>query len=181
MDNQTRIQITAETFFERPESNLPVQLLHGEIIEMTAPELDHQDVVGNLFVLLKQAAQRLNGKAYVAPVDVQLSAVDVPQPDVLLLLPGSRCVPLENKRLQGPPDLIAEVLSPSTARLDRRVKFRLYEQHGVREYWMVDPRDQLVEVWQQDEGTFTLLDVYGVDESFDSGLIGTVACRDIFG
>lgn len=108
--------------YDLPETNLPRQLINGEVYEITAPELDHQDVVGNVFLLFKQASKALRGKAYIAPVDVEFDADNVPQPDVILLLPGSRCQPAGNKRLMGPSDLIAKVLSPSTARLDRREK-----------------------------------------------------------
>lgn len=148
---------------------------------MAAPELEHQDAVGNVFVLLRQAARELGGKAYVAPVDVRLDDENVVQPDDLLLLPNSLCQPVGTRFLSGPPDLIAEVLSPGTARLDRRDKFRLYERFGVREYWIIEPREQLVSVWQLRDGAFVLLDVYGADETFTSALIGEAACAAIFG
>ncbi len=180
MSNQPQIRMTAAEFFHLPETNLPRQLLNGQVVEMTATELDHQDVVGNIFVLFKQAARQLGGKAYVAPVDVEFDAANVVQPDSFLLLPDSLCQPVGTKRLIGPPDLIAEVLSPGTARIDRREKFRLYERYGVREYWIAEPRDRLVTVWQQRDSRFVLLDVYSADETFTSVLIGDVPCATIF-
>ena len=180
MADQAQTRMTAAEFFQLPETNLPLQLLNGEVIEMTAPELDHQDVVGNLFVLFRRAAAALGGKAYVAPVDVEFDAENVVQPDVFLLLPDSRCQPVGTQRLSGAPDLIAEVLSPSTARLDRKVKFRLYERYGVREYWIVEPRDQMVTVWQHREDGFVLLDVYSLDETFLSAILGEVSCAEVF-
>ena len=180
MTQSTQTRMTAGEFLQLPESNLPRQLMHGEVIEMAAPELEHQDAVGNLFVLFKQAAKRLGGKAYVAPVDVRFDDDNVVQPDDILLLPDSRCQSVGTRFLSGPPDLIAEVLSPSTARIDRRDKFRLYERDGVREYWIAEPREQLVSVWQLRDGAFVLLDVYGVDETFTSALIGEVSCAAIF-
>jgi Uma2 family endonuclease len=84
------------------------------------------------------------------------------------------------QHLSGAPDLIAEVLSPSTAHIDRREKFRLYEKYGVREYWMVDPRDQLVEVWQHQDGRFVLLDAYGSGEVFKSAMLGEINVANIF-
>jgi Uma2 family endonuclease len=180
MVEQTQNRMTAAEFLALPETNLPRQLLHGEVISMTAPELAHQDAVGNIFVLFKEASKTYGGKAYVAPVDVYLDDVNIPQPDVVWLAPDSRCQPLGGKSLSGPPDLIAEVLSPSTARIDKRVKFRLYEKYGVREYWLADPRDQLVEVWQYQDGHFVLLDAYGLGEMFTSALIGAVDTKAIF-
>lgn len=180
MTQSTTTRMTAAEFFELPESNLPTELIDGEITQLTAPELDHQDVVGDIFVRFKAAAKERGGKAYIAPVDVYFDDANVPQPDVIWLSPESRCQPLGTKRLSGPPDLIAEVLSPSTALQDKRGKFRLYERFGVQEYWIVDPRDQLIEVWQHREGRFVLLDVYGASETFTSALIGEVRCSDIF-
>jgi Uma2 family endonuclease len=175
-----RIKMTASEYLALPETNLPRHLIDGEVFEMTAPELEHQDVVGNIFVLFKRVAREINGKAYVAPVDIEFDAENIVQPDTFLLLADSRCLPIGTKRLSGPPDIIAEVLSPSTAQFDRREKFRLYERHGVREYWIAEPRDQLVTVWQLHDDSFVLLDVYGRDEKFISTLIGEVDCSAIF-
>lgn len=172
--------MTAEEFLALPETNLPVQLLNGEVMELTAPELDHQDVVGNIFVLFKQIVKTYGGKAYVSPVDVYFDQLNIPQPDVLWVAPDSKCQPVGTQRLSGPPDLIAEALSPGTARIDKRVKFRLYEKYGVRECWIVDSRDRLIEVWQHKDGLFVLLDAYGQNETFTSALIGDIDTNAIF-
>jgi Uma2 family endonuclease len=181
MVDHTQIRMTADEFLALPETNLQRQLINGEVIEaMTGPELEHQDVVGDIFVLLKQAVKILGGKAYVAPVDVYFDESNITQPDVFWLAPDSNCEAEGSRRLRGAPDLIAEVLSPSTARYDRREKFHLYQKYGVREYWLVDPRDRLIEVWQQKDGAFVRLDVYGVGETFTSALIGNVETNTIF-
>ena len=180
MAEQIKTRMTAAEFLQLPETNLPVQLLDGEVIEMGAPELPHQDIVGDTFVLFKLKAKELDGKAYVAPVDVYLDELNIPQPDVIWLAPDTKCQMVGTQRLSGAPDLIAEVLSPSTAHIDRKRKFRLYEKYRVREYWLVDPRDQLVEVWQHQDERFVLLDVYGVGETFMSSLLGEVKVDILF-
>jgi Uma2 family endonuclease len=180
MVDHTQIRMTAAEFFALPESNLPRQLLNGEVIELGSPELEHQDVVLSLGIIFRQAAKTLGRKAYVAPVDVYFDEENVPQPDVIWLAPNSPCVPEGSKRLNGAPDLIAEVLSPSTQLYDRRTKFRLYQKYGVREYWLVDPRNRLVEVWQHNDGVFVRLDVYGEGETFTSALIGNIEVNLIF-
>lgn len=180
MAEQIKTRMTAAEFLELPETNLPRQLLNGEVIEMNAPMLDHQKCVLNIALLFKQAAQRLGGEAYVSPVDVYFDELNVPQPDVIYLAPGSACQPEGLQRLSGPPDLIAEVLSLSTAREDKREKFNLYQKYGVREYWLVDPREQLIEVWQHQDGRFVRLDVFSPDETFTSAIIGSVATSDVF-
>lgn len=180
MAEQIKTRITADEFLQLPETNLPVQLLDGEVIDMPAPELTHQDCVLNTALLFKQKAVALGGKAYVAPVDVFFDDLNIPQPDVIWLAPDGQCQIIGTQRLSGAPDLIAEVLSPGTAHIDRKRKFRLYEKYGVREYWLIDPRDQLLEVWQHQDGRFVLLDVYTPDETFTSPLIGAVAVKAIF-
>lgn len=137
--------------------------------------------IGNLIVLFKQIERAKGGEAYIAPVDVVFDEDNVPQPDVIWLAPDSRCKSVDGKRLSGPPDLIAEVLSPSTGRLDKREKFRLYERFGVREYWIVDPLNQLVEVWLHNGKSFDLIDVFAAGETFTSALVGEVDTKLIFG
>lgn len=180
MAEQIKTRMTAAEFLQLPESNLPIQLLNGEVIEMNAPTLPHQDVVGNTFVLFKLKAKQLGGKAYVAPVDVYFDELNIPQPDVIWLAPDSQCQMIGVERLSGAPDLIAEVLSPSTAHIDRKEKFHLYEKYGVREYWLIDPRDELIEVWQHQDGRFVRLELYGAGEIFTSSLIGEVEVAELF-
>jgi Uma2 family endonuclease len=96
------------------------------------------------------------------------------------IAPESACHPDGRKRLVGAPDLIAEVLSPSTALRDRRDKFHLYEQYGVREYWIVDPRDQLVEVWVRRGRHFVRVNVYSNADVYESPLLGNVAVNEFF-
>ncbi len=168
-----------------PETNLPVQLLDGEVIEIDANlhiYLIKTHCWQCSICLFKLKAKELGGKAYVAPVDVYFDEHNIPQPDVMWLglAPDTKCQMVGEKRLSGAPDLIAEILSPSTAHIDRKRKFRLYEKYGVREYWLVDPRDQLVEVWQHQDERFVLLDVYGVGEIFISALLGAVEVATLF-
>ena len=157
--------------------------MDGYVIRSSNAEIaaiSHQEVVGNTFELFTIKTKELGGKAYVAPIDVYFDESNMPQPDVVWLAPDSKCQMVGTERLSGGPDLIAEVLSPTTAYVDRKKKFRLYEKYGVREYWLIDPRDQLIEIFQLQEGRFELLDAYGVGETFLSSLIGEVEVGTIF-
>jgi Uma2 family endonuclease len=166
-------KMTAAEYLELPETNLPTELINGEVFRMPAPQLNHQDTVLQTALFLKQWLT--DGKVYVAPVDVYLDELNVVQPDVLWISPDNkRCVSVEGKYLRGAPDLIIEVLSPGTARRDKREKFGLYQKYGVREYWMVDFHEQFIEVWQLVEGKFLLLNVYGPGETFISPLLGEI-------
>jgi Uma2 family endonuclease len=112
-----------------------------------------------------------------------MDAENVPQPDVLWVVPESQCVPEGTKRLRGAPDLIVEVLSPGTARLDKSTKFLLYERHGVREYWIADPKHRQLEVWTLVNGEYMQQGVYRPDETFVSVVLGgtAIAVKALFG
>lgn len=175
-DVQTRL--TAAAFLALPETNLPTELLDGELIQMPSPDVRHQRGIGHLFVLLRGLVP--DGEVFVAPLDVVLDEDNVVQPDVMWVAGESRCQ-ITDQRLIGAPDLIVEILSPGTARHDRRIKFRLYERHGVREYWIVDLLLPLFEVWQWVEGRFVLVDVCGPEDTLQSPLLGSLAAAHVFG
>jgi Uma2 family endonuclease len=180
MSDLIKTHTTTEAYFAMPETMQPTQLIHGEIIEMPPPELHHQDLVLALGILFSACAKALGGKAYVAPVYVVLGDDIVLQPDALYTSPNSSAQPDSGKRLRGAPELVAEVLSPSTAYLDRGKKFTLYEKHGVAEYWLVDPQSHIIEVYQRNGDAFARLGVYSSDEQFTSRCIGQVNTNAIF-
>jgi len=141
------------------------EILDGQAVAMSpAPTLDHQEVVGELYV---QLANQLRGKPckpFVAPVDVRLprpgqsdEAIDrVVQPDVLVVCDSSK---LDRRGVRGAPDFVVEVLSPATAAMDHLRKRRIYESSGVREYWLVHPGDRTVLVYLLQDGAYGKPDV----------------------
>ena len=169
MAEASRVGTLAGEFLGLPESMLSTELIDGEVLVSPAPELKHQDTVLAMARILEQLM--LDGKVRVAPVDVQLDEANVVQPDVLWTAPDSKCIPVEGKYLHGAPDLVVEVLSPSTARYDRAEKFGLYEQHGTLEYWLVDSQAQYVEVWRRVAEKFERQGVFGPEDSFESALL----------
>jgi Uma2 family endonuclease len=174
-----KIRLTAQEFFElADETTQPMQLIEGEVIQMVAPVPEHQDLVGNTYVLLRQRAKERGGHAYIAPLDVYFDETNIFQPDIIYLAQESKCE-VGEKRLIGAPDLIVEVLSPGTARFDRKQKFNIYEKYGVREYWLIDPTDQFIEVQYHDGEQFQRLGVFESGETFLSTLIGEVAADEI--
>lgn len=124
------------------------QLVDGELIRMTpAPSYRHQALVFELASRLRPFV-RANGLGDVvgAPVDVYLSELDVFQPD-LLFVSTARLDRIADDGVHGAPDLVVEVLSPSTRHLDLGVKRTTYARHGVIEYWVVDPAAQTITVY----------------------------------
>jgi Uma2 family endonuclease len=126
----------ADDYWKLPEGE-PVELLRGRFVVSPAPDLTHQTIVGNLYVLLYNIARTAGGRAFVAPTDVELDDHSIPQPDVLYVRRERRGI-LKN-RVMGAPDLVVEVLSPHNSRRDRVDKLNLYAEFGVAEYWIVDP------------------------------------------
>ena len=129
------------------------ELIDGEIYDMTpAPSLDHQETVGALYSALREEAGRQQGggggpcQVFIAPVDVVLSEDTVVQPDLIVVCDPAKTA--DRRRVHGAPDLVVEVLSPSTSIKDRREKRRLYEVHGVAEYLIVDPDEHYAEYFR---------------------------------
>ncbi len=121
------------------------EIIDGEHYVNPAPNLYHQTVSKRLQYQLYTKIELAGlGTLYDAPCDVQLSDHDIVQPDLLVVLAPRRRI-LTPSRVMGAPDLLVEILSPSTVDLDRSLKRRLYERCGVREYWIVDPFDYAIE------------------------------------
>jgi Uma2 family endonuclease len=113
------------------------ELLYGRLLVMTAPTLLHQRVAGRVFRLLLDLADHTGGQAFYSPVDVALADHSIVQPDVIYVAPARTAI--LGTRVEGAPDLVVEVVSPTTARSDLGEKLRLYAEAGVLEYWIVDP------------------------------------------
>lgn len=129
------------------------ELINGVIYGMTpAPSKQHADILGELFFALKNYFSNKPCQVYVAPFDVRLPDSDesddqiktVVQPDILVVCDEKK---LDNKGCRGAPDFLIEILSPSTAAKDCIIKRALYEKHGVKEFWTVDPSNRLVTVY----------------------------------
>jgi Uma2 family endonuclease len=113
------------------------ELIDGVAYGMAAaPSIRHQDVVGGMFSRIEQQLRGGSCRPYIAPTAVKLSEHDVVEPDILVVCDPGRITP---SHIEGPPDLIVEVLSPGTSARDLRPKKALYERSGVREYLVVDP------------------------------------------
>ncbi len=147
---EVKTKLTTEEFFKLYPEESRLELVNGEVYEMPAPDTYHQDVVGNIFYLLKSYIRQAGkGKVFVAPVDVVLSKSLVLQPDVVYLENESKV----GKKIHGSPDLVVEVVSPSTFKRDLTDKMKLYERHKVKEYWLVFPLEKTIMVYElKDDG-----------------------------
>ena len=107
-----------------------------------------------------------------APLDVTFNARNVFQPDIIWISP-QRFDRIVYRGIQGAPDLVVEILSPSTAKNDQERKFKVYEAEGVRDYWIIDPIDLSMEVWVSQNGKFVKLGVFSDQDTFYSPTLET--------
>ena len=140
----------------------------------------HQDLHRNLLKLMFALKLDERGKLLYAPFSVKLDGENVLEPDFLWVAPESTVI-YERARLVGAPDLIIEILSPSTGKLDKTTKFDIYERSGVKEYWIADPDYGVIEIYALRDGSYTRHGAYGEGDSFESPILGvTVALNGIF-
>lgn len=138
-----RTILTYDGLQSAPDDGLRRELLGGELYVGPAPSPVHQDTVGEIFGALRAYAKQHGGKAYTSPIDVVFSQTVAAQPDVIYLGPD-RLSLIGAKYIQGAPSLIVEVLSPSSSDVDPGRKLETYAQHGVPEYWIVDPAKRTI-------------------------------------
>jgi Uma2 family endonuclease len=149
-----RLKLTYEDYAQIPDDGRRHEIIDGAHHVSPSPGADHQDLLGNLHLVLAPFVRKHQlGRLYLAPFDVVLSPHDIVQPDILFIL-AARLAILTKANVQGAPDLVIEILSPSTRRLDETLKRDRYDQLGVQEYWIFDPRHKSVRIFRrgQDAG-----------------------------
>ncbi len=140
-----RTLLTVSDYLRFPDDGRRHELIDGEHHVTPSPATRHQVISGRLFVQLHdQLATPGHGEVFHAPTDVVLSDTDVVQPDLFVVLAANRRI-ITPENVQGAPDLVIEIASPSTAEYDAGPKRRLYEKYRVEEYWIVRTGDDTVE------------------------------------
>ena len=142
---KTQIRFTYRDYVLLPEQDRR-ELIDGDFHMVPAPKPKHQRSLANLAFRLEGHARRNRlGTVFLSPLDVILSDDNVVQPDILFVS-AERNEIITEDNIQGAPDMVVEVLSPSTADRDRQLKLGLYARFGVREYWIVDTVEESVQV-----------------------------------
>jgi Uma2 family endonuclease len=168
------VKLTYEDYCRAPDDKR-YELLNGELMMVPAPNTKHQEILGRLHVELHRFVQEHElGKVYVAPLDVVLSDTDVVQPDVLFIS-RARADRITDANIQGAPDLVIEILSPSTADKDLGKKHELYGSRGVLEYWIIDPVAETVTVHRQRDGKLERAGEFGRGESLATAVLEGLA------
>ena len=166
-----RVRLTYKDLEQLPEDDGKKYELHeGDLFVTAAPRLDHQEFAGELFVWLRDFVRRNRlGKVY-QHVDVSFSDDTVYTPDIAFV--GSSKAGQRTRRfVRGAPDLVVEVLSPTTEARDRRLKLQSYARHGGAEYWLCDADARRVEVLVLRGGNFEILAVFGENDTLRSEVL----------
>ncbi|QID33204.1 Uma2 family endonuclease [Pampinifervens florentissimum] len=130
------------------------EIIDGELFEMPAPSVRHQEISGRLYVkLFNYIVESSLGIVLYAPIDVVLSEKDVLQPDLVVVLKENLSI-VQERGIFGVPDLVVEIVSASSYKRDTEDKKRLYANYGVKEYWLVLPELRLIEVLTLQEGEY---------------------------
>ena len=138
------------------------EILDGDAYAMTpAPTIRHQEISGYIYSRFAQFFQGKGCKPFAAPTDVVFDDRNIVQPDLLVVCDRNK---ITENNIQGEPDLVVEILSPSTALKDKREKKALYERFGVREYLIVYPLEDLVERFVLADGIYGGADLFGWEE-----------------
>lgn len=140
-------KVTYDMYVEMPEDGARHEIIDGALEMMSpGPSTVHQSVSGELEFLLKQSC-KTNYKIFDAPLDVILSETTVLQPDILMIH-RSRLHIVTLRGIEGPPDLVIEILSPGSRSRDKVLKMKSYAEHGVPEYWVVDTEARTLEQYR---------------------------------
>lgn len=155
-----------------------IELIYGDVFMMSPPpKRIHQEVSGEIFAHLHDYLRGKKCRVYHAPFSVRLfeQAGDSPydvdtmvEPDISVVCDPEK---LDDAGCRGAPDLIVEILSPSTQRHDRLTKYSLYQRAGVREYWIIDPDARVVSVYTLEEGAYHAAAVYSNGAAVPVGVL----------
>lgn len=138
---------TVEEYLQLGQMETPCQLVNGQLIMSPAPTPYHQMVSRNLFRKLDEVIDSGDELLY-APIDLIVDDQNVYQPDLVYISKINRNI-ITNRGIEGVPDLVVEIISPSNIFIDRNTKKNMYHRMGVKEYWIVDPGNRTLEIYTQ--------------------------------
>ncbi len=181
---QTAVQKTkysVEDYLHAPDDKR-YELIEGDLIITPSPNTDHQRISRRLEMKMSLYAEAQGlGEVFHAPFDVVLDRENVVQPDILFIAKERSSI-IGESNVQGAPDVIVEILSESAAYRDAVQKKMLYARHGVKEYWMVAPKERFIEVYFLKDGQYVLVKTHRQDDTLESLVIPglRLALKEIF-
>lgn len=168
--SRPKVRFTYSDYCLLPEDKR-YELIGGELYMAPAPLTRHQVILFNLLLLIGPFFRQRNiGRLLPAPVDVIFSDEDVLQPDLIFIAADRQGIVTE-RACEGAPDLVIEILSPSTAQRDRELKRKVYANYGSKEYWLVDPENYSVQVLRLGDVDFADCGIFQSGAGFTTPLL----------
>ena len=162
---------TYEAYAALPDDGLRYEIMQGVLVMTPAPEPGHQGISMALSAYLYGRIDgKKRGRTFASPIDVELSRHNVFQPDVLIIL-NEHLDRVQKKRIVGAPDLVVEIISPSSVVADCIVKRDVYERAGVPEYGLVDPNQETVEVFALENDAYISQGVFEGEQTISSRIV----------
>lgn len=174
-------RLTYEDYCLLPNDGKRYEIIEGELFVTPAPVPRHQRAVTRLTTRLATFVDNhALGEVFVSPIDVVFSDYDVVEPDVVFIS-RARAAIIKEKFVSGAPDLVVEVISETTAKVDRAAKLKLYARYGVQEYWIIDPGTQSAEIYMLQESVKPIRQVRAEDSLTSRLLPGfNLPLRELF-
>lgn len=164
------LRLNYEDYLLFPEDGKRHEIIEGEHFMAPAPNVRHQNISRNLEFILNQYVEEHDlGKVFYAPLDIVLSDENIVQPDILFISKKNYGI-IGTQNIQGAPDLVIEILSESSRRLDRLIKMKTYAKFGVEEYWVVDPAIDQIEIFLKKKTGLKLFKTFQEDQKLKSPL-----------
>ncbi len=175
-------KMTYDEYCLLPEDRNQYELFDGELVMTPSPSREHQKIVLRFARFLADHVEKESlGEVYISPLDAIFDPYTVLQPDILFVS-KERLAEVEKERIEGTPDIVVEVLSPSTFHKDLRRKMTVYSRFRVQEYWIVDPEMNTIELYCQGKEGLELARRFSAEETFQSRLLSgfRIAVSSIF-
>ncbi|WP_316805495.1 Uma2 family endonuclease [Pedobacter nototheniae] len=165
-----------------------VELIKGKVFKMSpAPSRAHQEISGNIFIKIRNFLENHSCKVYNAPFDVRFSKESIADAAIYTVLQPDICVICDKSKLDergcvGAPDLIVEILSPGNNKKELLYKYKIYEEFGVKEYWVVSQSDLTILIYTLKAGKFYPSKIFTLSEKITSSVLPgfEVLLDDIF-
>ncbi|MDZ7262341.1 MAG: Uma2 family endonuclease [candidate division KSB1 bacterium] len=168
---EVKKRYTYQDYCALPDDRMRYEIINGELFMSPAPTINHQRISRKLEMILCDFVEQNDlGEIFDAPCDVVFSNEDVVQPDLVFVSKKKSGIITEDN-IQGAPDLVVEITSPATERADRLEKKATYERFGVKEYWIVDSKKNLLEVWMLSGSKFKKHGVFSQQDVLTSPLL----------
>ena len=166
------VRLTVQDYLNIPEEDENrYELINGELYMAPAPSWEHQESSGNLYSILRAfVLANLLGRVVYSPIDMFLSDGDVFQPDIVFIS-NERLGIIHSDGIHGAPDLVIEVLSPGTERIDRTLKSERYEMFDVSEYWQANPIAKTILVLRARDGAFERVGLFTEGMTLETPLL----------